>query len=385
MKAGKVGIAPLGIDVLGQGEAVEAALIGAAQGAYRFNRYLSETAPAVKAIEVYASADDNTAGAAAARGAAIAQGVMHARDFVNLPPNDKVPMRLATIASELGTAAGLQCEVLDEARLREIGAGGILAVGGGSVNPPALLVMRYDGGRGDWHGFLGKGMTFDSGGIDLKTADGMFTMKSDMSGAAAVIGAMLAIGAIRPGGRFIGVASLAENMTGAAAYRPSDVLRMLSGSTVEVGNTDAEGRLVLADGIEWLRREKVADIIDLATLTGAVGVALGQLRAGLFSNDDRLSDHVIAAGERGGELYWRMPMDDEYREQLKSPVADILSTGGRAAGSITAAKFLQHFAKELPWVHLDIAFTAFRDRGGPLGQGGTGFGVETLVRFAERA
>lgn len=385
LRVSTLGIAPLGADALGLSEAVEASLIGAGNGAYRFARYRSEAPHSVAAVEVYAAGDADTVHAAAVRAAVIARAVMHARDFVNLPPNDKVPARLAEMAVDLATAAGLQCEVVDAQTLREIGAGGIVAVGSGSAHPPALLVLRHDGGRGDWHGLLGKGMTFDSGGLDLKTPDGMLTMKSDMSGAAAVIGAMLAIAGLRLGGRFIGVCALAENMTGSRAFRPSDVLRMLSGSTVEVGNTDAEGRLVLADGIEWLRRQKVSDIIDLATLTGAIGTALGSHRAGLFSNDDRLADAVLAAGNRAGELYWRMPLDDEYREQLKSPIADISSTGGRQAGAITAAQFLHHFAKDLPWVHLDIASMAFRDRPGQLAQGGTGFGVETLVRYAERA
>lgn len=385
MHAVRVGIASLGADALGLAEAVEASVIGAANGAYRFDRYRRETPHQIEAIEVYAPGDQDVVYGSAARAAAISKGIRTARDLVNLPPNDKVPMQLAAMVEEFAGEAGLACEVLDAEQLRAMGAGGILAVAGGSAHPPALVVLRHDGGRGDWHGFLGKGMTFDSGGLDLKTPDGMLTMKSDMAGAAAVIGAMLGLAGLRVSGRFLGVVVLAENMTGSSAFRPSDVLRMLSGSTVEVGNTDAEGRLVLADGIEWLRRQKVSDIIDLATLTGAIGTALGSHRAGLFANDDRLADAVLGAGSRAGELYWRMPLDDAYMELLKSPVADISSTGGRTAGSITAAQFLHHFAGDLPWVHLDIAFTAFRDREEELAQGGTGFGAETLVRFAERA
>ena len=363
--------------------AAEAALIGAAAGAYSFRRYKSGTADS--GVERLVLVTSTAVGEEAQRRAeAVAEGVAVARELVDTPPNDKTPDLMAQEVEAIARRAGLNCEVIGADRLAEMAAGGILAVGRGSAHPPAFVVLRHDGGSGPWHGFLGKGITFDSGGLDLKTQDGMFTMKSDMSGAAAVVGAMHAVARIGAKGRYIGVLALAENMTGTGAYRPSDVLRMLSGDTVEVSNTDAEGRLVLADGLALLRREGVADIVDLATLTGAIVVALGTHRSGLFSNDDAHAQAVLEAGDLAGERYWRMPIDSEHKDALKSAIADTKSTGGRAGGASTAAAFLARFAGETPWVHLDIAGAAFRDHAGELGEGATGIGVETLARFATR-
>jgi leucyl aminopeptidase len=363
--------------------AAEAALIGGAAGAYRFRRYKSGAVETgVERLTVITSAAVDAP--AQSRAAAIAEGVAIARELVDTPPNDKTPDLLAKTVAEIAQRSGLACEVITADRLREMGAGGILAVGRGSAHPPAMVVLRHDGGEGPWHGFLGKGITFDSGGLDLKTQDGMFTMKSDMAGTAAVVGAMHALGRIGVKGRYIGVLALAENMTGTGAYRPSDVLRMLSGDTVEVSNTDAEGRLVLADGLALLRREGVQDVIDLATLTGAIVVALGTHRSGLFANDDEHSAAVLAAADLAGERYWRMPIDPEHKEALKSSIADTKSTGGRAGGSSTAAAFLARFAADTPWAHLDIAGAAYRDQPGDAGPGATGVGVETLVRFATK-
>ncbi len=361
--------------------AAEAALIGGAVGAYEFRRYKSGGEDGgVEQLTLWTSAPVGEG--ARIRATAIAEGVAIARELVDTPPNDKTPDLLAKRVEDIAAGTGLTCEVLSHERLREMGAGGILAVGRGSAHAPAILVLRHDGGEGPWHGFLGKGITFDSGGLDLKTQEGMFTMKSDMAGSAAVAGAMHAISRIGAKGRFIGVLALAENMTGTGAYRPSDVLRMLSGDTVEVSNTDAEGRLVLADGLALLRREGVGDIIDLATLTGAIVVALGNHRSGLFANDEGHAAAVLAAGESSGERYWRMPIDPEHQEALKSAIADTKSTGGRAGGSSTAAAFLARFAGDTPWAHLDIAGTAYREQSGDAGHGASGFGVETLVRFA---
>jgi len=376
-----VGVAPAEAPC-GPVAAAEAALIGAGAGAYRMRRYKTDDAP--QGIEQLGLIGDFEADAAL-RARAIAEGVAIARELVDTPPNDKTPDLLSLRAAELAQAAGLQCEIVGAAQLEAMGAGGILAVGRGSAHPPALVVLRHDGGEGPWHGFLGKGITFDSGGLDLKTQEGMLDMKSDMAGTAAVLGAMHALSRLRVPGRYIGILALAENMTGTGAYRPSDVLHMLSGDTVEVSNTDAEGRLVLADGLAWLRREGVGDIIDLATLTGAIVVALGTHRSGLFANDDGHAAAVEAAANLAGERYWRMPIDPEHKEALKSPIADTKSTGGRPGGSSTAAAFLGRFAADTPWVHLDIAGAAFRSQPGELGEGATGVGVETLVRFATKA
>ncbi len=387
MRLGRVGIVASGApDPLAPQDAMEAALLGAAIGAYRFDRYQQEKGEGPTSISLICGRPEGEGAAHAAHksASAIAAGVATARDLINTPPNEKTPEKLVAAVLAMAEAEGLDCRVIDRQELTKMGAGGILAVGRGSAHPPAIVVLRHDGGEGPWHGYLGKGMTFDSGGLDLKTAGGMLWMKSDMSGAAAVAGAMQAIHRLQLAGRFIAVLSIAENMTGADAYRPSDVLKMLSGTTVEVSNTDAEGRLVLADGMEILQREKVADITDLATLTGAIVIALGSHRAGLFSNDDRHAEAIAAAGERAGERYWRMPLDPEHKEALKSPTADIKSTGGREGGASMAAEFVHHFAGDTPWVHLDIAGTAFTEESGSLGHGATGFGVETLVRFAQR-
>ncbi len=385
MRLGRVGLAPLEpADAPSGGWALEATLIGAALGGYGFDRFQKEKGQGPHTLSlICAEADAPQGRAALAAAQAITAGVQAARDLVNTPPNEKTPEKLVATLQAMALEEGLDCRVIGRDELAGMGAGGILAVGRGSAHPPAIVVLRHDGGAGPWHGYLGKGMTFDSGGIDLKTAPGMLWMKSDMSGAAAVVGAMLSIHRLGVKGRFVGVLSIAENMTGADAFRPSDVLQMLSGTTVEVSDTDAEGRLVLADGLELLRREQVADIIDLATLTGAVVIALGKERAGLFSNDDAHAEQVLAAGARAAERYWRLPLDEEHSESLKSPTADMKSTGGRDGGASKAAAFLRHFAQDTPWVHLDIAGTAFEEEGGPLGHGATGFGVETLVRFAQ--
>ncbi len=368
--------APCGLEA-----AVEAGLIGGAAGAYRFRRYKSGAAePGVERLTMISSTP--VAEAAQRRAVAIAEGVAIARELVDTPPNDKTPDLLSRQVEDIAARSGLSCEVLTADRLRQLGAGGILAVGRGSAHAPAIVVLRHDGGEGPWHGFLGKGITFDSGGLDLKTQDGMLTMKSDMAGTAAVVGAMHAISRIGVKGRYIGVLAVAENMTGTGAYRPSDVLRMLSGDTVEVSNTDAEGRLVLADGLALLRSEGVQDIIDLATLTGAIVVALGTHRSGLFSNNDDHATAVLGAADLAGERYWRMPIDPEHKEALKSSIADTKSTGGRAGGSSTAAAFLARFAGDTPWAHLDIAGAAYREMPGDAGPGASGVGVETLVRFA---
>ncbi len=387
-KAGALGCADVAVAVAadaacGPDAAAEAALIGGAAGAFRFLGYKSGTQESgVERLTLLANGAVD--GAVLLQATAVAEGVAIARELVDTPPNDKTPDLLVRLVEEIASRSGLALEVVGADRLQEMGAGGILAVGRGSAHPPAIVLLRHDGGEGPWHAFLGKGITFDSGGLDLKTQDGMFTMKSDMSGTAAVVGAMHAIHRLGARGRYIGALVLAENMTGSGAYRPSDVLRMLSGDTVEVSNTDAEGRLVLADGLALLRREGVADIIDLATLTGAIVVALGTHRAGLFANDERHASMVLAAADLAGERYWRMPIDPEHKEALKSSIADTKSTGGRPGGASTAAAFLSRFAGDTPWAHLDIAGTAYHEESGEAGQGASGFGVETLVRFATK-
>ncbi|MEQ8371765.1 MAG: leucyl aminopeptidase [Roseibium aggregatum] len=292
---------------------------------------------------------------------AIADGVILARDLVNEPANVLGPVEFAEKAKEL-TALGVEVEVLGEKEMKKLKMAALLGVSQGSTRPPQLAVMRWNGGKkGDAPvAFVGKGVVFDTGGISIKPAAGMEDMKGDMGGAAAVIGAMHAIAGRKAKANVIGVIGLVENMPDGNAQRPGDIVTAMSGTTIEILNTDAEGRLVLADAL-WYTQEKYkpAIMIDLATLTGAVLVALGNLNAGLFSNNDALADKLLSSAKSSGEPLWRLPLSKEYDKIIDTPNADVKNTGGRWAGSITAAQFLQRFTNDVPWAHLDIAGTAF--------------------------
>ena len=282
---------------------------------------------------------------------------------------------------------GLECEILDQDQMRQLGMGSLLAVAQGSARPPALIVIRYKpsgGGGGDHLGLVGKGVTFDTGGISIKPSDNMDKMKYDMSGGAAMIGAMRAIAQLKPRIPVTALIPTVENMPGGKAQRPGDIVTCLSGQTIEIINTDAEGRLVLADVLWYAKnRFKPKIMIDLATLTGAIVVALGHHYTGVFSNQDAFRDKFLASASRQGEKMWPMPLDDEFKDQLKTPFADVANVGGRAAGSITAALFLKEFAEETPWIHLDIAGTASYDDGRPCAaKGASGVAVRTLVDLA---
>ena len=272
--------------------------------------------------------------------------------------------------------------------MQELGMGGLLAVAQGSAEPPKFIILRY---RGAPHNtdkgmaLVGKGITFDTGGISLKPAERMHEMKGDMAGAAAVISAMQIIATLKPAINVTALVSSTENMPSGTAYRPGDILRIMNGKTIEIVNTDAEGRLVLADALSYATREELSPIIDVATLTGGIVVALGSVMAGLFCNDEQLSNEIIAAGRATGEKFWPMPLDDEYDEQIKSDNADIKQTGGRSASSVTAAKILEHFVGNAKWAHLDIAGTDFVDTKKPYQENGaTGFAVRTLAELALR-
>jgi leucyl aminopeptidase len=270
--------------------------------------------------------------------------------------------------------------------MQELGMGGLLGVSQGSAEPPKFIILRYQSASKSTDkgmALVGKGITFDTGGISLKPAERMDEMKGDMAGAAAVIGAMQAIASLKPAVNVTALVSTTENMPSGTAYRPGDILRIMNGKTIEIVNTDAEGRLVLADALSYASKEGLSPIIDVATLTGAVVVALGNTSAGLFSNDTELSDEIIAAGKLTGEKFWPMPMDAEYGEQVKSDIADIKQTGGRAAGSVTAAKILEHFVGDAKWAHLDIAGTSYVDSKKPYQEkGATGMAVRTLAELA---
>src|SRR5712691_584608 len=283
---------------------------------------------------------------------------------------------------------GLECEILDRPQMQELGMGGLLAVAQGSAEPPKFIILRYRGASqntGKGMALVDKGITFDTGGISLKPAERMHEMKGDMAGAAAVISAMQAIAVLKPTINVTALVSTTENMPSGTAYRPGDIVRIMNGKTIEIVNTDAEGRLVLADALSYAVKEGLSPIIDVATLTGGIVIALGSFIAGMFCNDEQLSQKIIAAGKAAGEKFWGMPLDEEYGELIKSEVADIKQTGGRSASSVTAAKILEHFVGDMKWAHLDIAGMDYTDDKLPYQEkGATGFGVRTLVELALR-
>ncbi|HVM09535.1 MAG TPA: leucyl aminopeptidase [Acidimicrobiales bacterium] len=365
-----------------RGRAAQAIAEGASLGTYKFTTYKSDAKRSSVERVVLVTRAGNHVQRGLDRGSAIASAVALARDLINEPPGAMTPRRMEEVARAVAAEGGLTVDVWDEERIAADGLGGLAGVAAGSDEPARLIQLTYDppGARGTL-ALVGKGITFDSGGLSIKTGEGMMTMKCDMSGAAAVIAAMAAIPAVAPKVRVLAFAACTENLPSGKAMKPGDVLKIRNGKTVEVLNTDAEGRLVLADALSLAVEQSPDGIVDLATLTGAMSVALGRDIAGLFSNDDDLADQVGAAAERAGEPMWRMPLAKRYRKQIDSEVADIKNIGAAGqAGSITAALFLEEFVGDVPWVHLDIAGPAFRaDEDGYLPKGGTGYGVRTLV------
>ncbi len=308
------------------------------------------------------------------------------RSLVNEPGNILTPTELGKRTAAMCATAGLKCEVHSTAKLKELGMGAFLGVAQGSAEPPALIVIRYEPAKTSSDkviALVGKGITFDTGGISIKSADGMDKMKYDMAGAAAMIGAMQAIAALKPKVRVMAVICSAENMPSGTAYKPGDVLTAMSGKTIEVMNTDAEGRLVLADGLHYAKTLGATHLIDAATLTGACVVALGKLNSGLFSNNDDTADLFAKAAKTAGEHYWRLPCTDDYRELIVSNIADIMNTGvDRWGGASTAAMFLKEFVGDTPWIHLDIAGQAWIDNDRPyLAKGPSGVGVRSIVEW----
>jgi leucyl aminopeptidase len=316
----------------------------------------------------------------------VSTGVCLARDLVNEPSNVKTPIYLAQTAWQLAQDYQLTCTLLGPAELERQGFGALLAVAKGSICEPRLIVLEYKG-AGDGSApiaLVGKGVTFDSGGISLKPGEGMDQMKMDMAGGAAVLATMSIIAQLQLPINVIGVVPAVENMPSGSATRPGDIVTSLSGQTIEILNTDAEGRLILADALAWVGKKSPAQIIDLATLTGACILALGHHTSAVLGNDDSLAQALCQAGEETGERLWQLPLFAEYAEQIKSQVADMKNIGGRPAGTITAAAFLQKFVGQTPWAHLDIAGTAWEEKGKP-GQpsGATGFGVRLLVEYLQ--
>ena len=364
---------------------------GAVTGLYRFDKYKSreEDRRDLDDLAIVES-DEERLGAleeGVAEGAAIGEAVNLCRDMANEPANFMTPTRMAELALDVARDNGLEIEVMDRPQMEQLGMGALLGVAQGSDEPPKLIILRFKGdpdNATNTLGLLGKGITFDSGGLDIKSASGMATMKGDMAGGASVIAAMKAIGHLKPKINVTGIVPATENMPGGRAQRPGDVVRAMNGKTIEIDNTDAEGRLVLADAAAYARSIGLDRFVDVATLTGAVVVALGKHYTGAFGNDRTFIDQVIAAGEKAGERIWQLPTYEGYKEQFKSDIADIKNTGGRGAGSITGAQIIGEFTDGAAWVHLDIAGTASTDRDkGYNPKGATGVPVRTLVTLAQ--
>ncbi len=368
---------------------------------YRFDQYTTQpprngaaasgrVGQAVLLVE--RAAETRAARAAAGRGVNLATSQNLARQLSNEPPNLLPPAALAREATRVAREVGLRVRVLEPAELRRRKLGAMLAVAQGSTNTPRMIVLEHNApARGQKRrrktiALVGKGVCFDSGGLSLKPAASMVKMKHDMSGAAAVIGAMRAVALLKVPHHVVGVVGAVENMPSGTAYRPDDILTSGSGKTIEVTNTDAEGRLVLADALHFVRGEYEPEaIIDLATLTGACAIALGPWAAAVVGNHEKLSELIVASGEAVGERFWPLPLWDVHRDHMRSRIADVRQTGGRDAGTTTAAAFLSHFAGDQPWAHLDIASVADTETAGPLHRGGaTGFGVRALLEVLDR-
>ncbi len=342
--------------------------------------------PWVESVELRVAGESKALERALERGRVLGECSNLSRALSNEPGNSLTPREFADRGAKIAKDAGLKVEILDEKRIAELRMGLLLGVARGSVEPPRVLVMRHEpthAVNGPVLGLVGKGITFDTGGISIKPAENMDKMKDDMSGGAAVICAMAAISRLNAPIRCIGIVPTTENMPGGKAFKPGDVLRSAEGKTVEILNTDAEGRLVLGDGVWYARQLGATHLVDVATLTGACVVALGKTTTGLFGTPDSWVKHVQRAGARGGDRSWPMPIFDDYRELFKSDIADFANTGGRGGGAITGALFIKEFTGDLPWVHMDIAGTAWAEEAKPYQpRGATGVGVRTLAELA---
>jgi len=373
-----------GIDA---GRSAEAITGGAVLGLYTFARYKKPEYEDVGEMLIVVPKEDEAAALESAvhRGRVVAEAANAARDMVNEPANYMTPGQMAEAAREMARRHALEFKVLEVEDMEAMGMEALLGVARGSIERPRLIVLSYKGDEGSQQalGYLGKGITFDSGGLSIKPSEGMGDMKQDMAGAAAALAALGAIAELRPSINVTAVVPVAENLPSATAFRPGDVLKAMNGKTVEVVTTDAEGRLILADALSYARQMGLSPLVDLATLTGASRIALGNLYASLFSNNQALADKVLDAARRTGERMWQMPMPEEYKEQIKSDIADMKNVGNRQGGAITAALFLAEFAGDTPWVHVDVAGPESSPKeSGYLVKGATGFGVRTLVELA---
>ena len=367
-------------------EAVKAIVEGAFVGNFDSDTYKSDRKDQkIDAVTVVASGDQGSLQKAMDEARIIGEAQNFTRQLVNEPSNNMTPTILANHAKKMCQEVGLKCEVYDADKIKELKMGAFWGVAQGSDEPPALIVMRYEPAGAPEKpvlGLVGKGITFDTGGISIKPADGMEKMKYDMAGGATMIGTMRAIALLKPKVRVIGIVCATENMPSGKAQKPGDIQTAMSGKTIEIINTDAEGRLVLADGLCYARKLGCTHLIDAATLTGAVVVALGYYNAGIFSNDDAFYESFSKALNKAGEKMWRLPVTEEYLDQTRSSIADLMNTGGRWGGASTAAAFLKEFAEETPWIHLDIAGTAWMEEQKPwIAKGPSGIAVRSLIEF----
>lgn len=381
MKAAK--IKRIGLHVPGDTtpQVLQWALVGLCEASYSYTTTVSQ--PAVRSFkQVVVSVDKLQASQtlAVAHAQALVAGMEVAKEWANRPANHSTPTQLAQVAKTIASGRAFKCEVLGPKEVAKLGMGSFMAVARGSAEPLRFIVMRYNGAAASQAPvvLIGKGITFDTGGISMKPAAEMDEMKFDMSGAASVLGVFKALAQLQPAINVVGLIPATENMPDGLSVKPGDVVTSMSGQTIEILNTDAEGRLVLCDALTYAERFKPQAVIDIATLTGACVIALGAVRTGLFSSDDALALQLFEAGETAGDPCWRMPLDEDYAEALKSRFADVANVGGRAAGSVTAAKFLQRFAKRFAWAHLDIAGTAWRSGAA---KGATGRPVALLLQY----
>ncbi len=377
-----------GINDISLESAAQAVIEGALLGLYAFRRHITKKEnefTEIKQLLIVSSEEEKPLLEQAITGGRIlAEAANWTRDMVNEPANYMTPSQMAESARQLAKSYGLKVDVFEREQMAEAGMGALLGVAQGSQQPPKFIILNYKGSDSDEIdvALVGKGITFDSGGISIKPSKGMAEMKGDMAGGAAVMAALSAIAQLKTKINVTAIVPATENMPSGSALKPGDILTAMNGKTIEVVDTDAEGRLILSDALSYARKLSAKYIIDVATLTGACRVALGNVCTGAFSNNQQLVNKVIAAGNKAGEFTWQLPMYDEYREQLKSDIADIKNIGGRYGGAITAAKFLAEFVDDTPWVHLDIAGTSESDKEkGYLVKGATGVPVRTLVNL----
>jgi leucyl aminopeptidase len=366
--------------------AVQAMTEGALLGLYTFRRYITKQENDFGEIKEFTivGQEKRPLEKAVAKGKIIAEAANYARDMVNEPGSYMTPTRMAENARQLAKKYGLRVEIFDKDKMKELGMGGLLGVSQGSQQPPKFIILKYQGRQSKAVdlALVGKGITFDSGGLSLKSTENMDEMKDDMSGGASVMAVLLALAQLKPAINVTALIPAAENMPSGAALKPGDVITAMNGKTIEVLNTDAEGRLILADALSYASKLGAKAIIDVATLTGACQVALGKITTGAFTNNQPLLDKVIAASQEVGEYTWQLPMFDEYKEFIKSDIADMKNTGNRYGGAITAAKFLEEFVDKTPWVHLDLTGPVTDKEKGCLVKGATGAPVRTLISFA---